>query len=58
MGRIPTSIKEESVMARTWAVLLILASFLLVAPVIESGTSGFTQVFQAIGTAEGGGGGL
>jgi hypothetical protein len=58
MERIPTSIKEESVMAKTWAVLLILASFLLVAPVIESGTSGSTQVFQAIGTADGGGGGL
>jgi len=37
--------------------LLIVASFLLAAPVIESGTSGSTQVFQAIGTAEGGGGG-
>jgi hypothetical protein len=56
MGRIPTSIKEESVMARTWAVLLILASFLLVAPIIESGTSG-SQVFQAIVAADAGGGG-
>lgn len=37
--------------------LLILAGFLFAAPVIESGTSGSTQVFQAIGTAEGGGGG-
>ena len=37
--------------------LTILAMFLLAAPVIESGTSGSTQVFQAIGTAEGGGGG-
>jgi len=37
--------------------LLVVASFLLAAPVIESGTSGSTQVFQAIGTAEGGGGG-
>lgn len=45
-------------MARTWAVLLILASFVLVAPVIESGTSSSTQVFQAIGTADGGGGGF
>ena len=42
-------------MAKFWAVLLILASFLLVAPVIESGTSESTQFFQAIGTAEGGG---
>ena len=38
--------------------LLIIATFLLAAPVIESGTSGSTQLFQAIGTAEGGGGGL
>lgn len=42
-------------MAKLMAVLVVLASFLLVAPVIESGTSGSTQVFQAIGTAEGGG---
>ena len=38
------------------AVLALIASFLLVAPVIESGTSGSTQLFQAIGTAEGGAG--
>jgi hypothetical protein len=44
-------------MAKLMAVLLVLASFLLVAPVIESGTTGSTQVFQAIGTACGGGGG-
>jgi len=44
-------------MAKLLAVLAVLASFLLVAPVIESGTSSSTQVFQAIGTAEGGGGG-
>jgi len=48
--------QEESVMAKIWAVLLVLASFLLAAPVIESGTSGSTQFFQAIGTADGGGG--
>ncbi len=41
-------------MAKLWAVLLILAAFLLAAPVIESGTSESTQVFQAIGTADGG----
>jgi len=35
-------------------VAAVVASFLLVAPVIESATSGSTQVFQAIGTAEGG----
>ena len=44
-------------MVKLWAVLLVLVSFLLVAPVIESGTLNSTQVFQAIGTAEGGGGG-
>ena len=44
-------------MTRIWAVLLVLASFLLVAPVIESGTSESTQVFVAIGNADGGGGG-
>ena len=43
-------------MTKTFAVLLVLASFLLVAPVIESGTSESTQMFQAIGTADGGGG--
>ncbi len=43
-------------MAKLWAVLMILASFLLVAPVIESGTSESSTIFQGIGTAEGGGG--
>ena len=43
-------------MSKVLAALLVLASFLLAAPIIESGTSGTTQVFQAIGTAEGGGG--
>jgi hypothetical protein len=38
-----------------WAALAVIASFLLVAPVIESGTTESTQVFQAIGTADGGG---
>ena len=42
-------------MTKVWAALLIIASFLLVAPVIESGTTGSTQFFQAVGTAEGGG---
>jgi len=41
-------------MVKLWAVLLAIASLLLVAPVIESGTSGSTQIFQAIGTADGG----
>ncbi len=42
-------------MTKTLAVILALASLLLVAPLIESGTSSSTQVFQAIGNAEGGG---
>ncbi len=42
-------------MTKVWAALLIIASFLLVAPVIESGTTGSTQFFQAVGTADGGG---
>ena len=41
-------------MGKLVAALLVLASFLLAAPVIES--SGTTQFFQAIGTADGGGG--
>jgi hypothetical protein len=49
--------QETKAMTKVWAVLVILVSFLLVAPVIESGTSGYSStVFQAIGTAEGGGG--
>jgi len=43
-------------MAKLWAVVLTLVAFLLVAPVIESGTSESSALFQAIGTAEGGGG--
>ncbi len=43
-------------MTKLIAVALALASLLLVAPVIESGTSGSTQLFVAIGNAEGGGG--
>jgi hypothetical protein len=44
-------------MTKALAAALLLASFLLALPVIESGTSGSTQIFQAIGTAEGGAGG-
>jgi hypothetical protein len=44
-------------MIKTLAAVLALASVLLALPVIESGTSGSTQIFQAIGTAEGGAGG-
>ncbi len=46
-------------MAKVWSSILIVAavvgSFLLAAPVIESATSGSTQFFQALGTAESGG---
>lgn len=42
-------------MTKVFAVLMIIASFLLVAPVIESGTTGSSQYFQAVGTADGGG---
>lgn len=48
--------KGERPMIKVLALVMALASFLLVAPVIESGTSGSTQLFQAIGTADGGGG--
>ena len=45
-------------MTKVWAgvvvVAAVVASFLLVAPVIESATSGSTQIFQAVGTADGG----
>ena len=44
-------------MTKLWIVLLIVGSFLFVAPVIESETSESSTIFQAVGTAEGGGGG-
>ncbi len=44
-------------MSKVWTVLAILAAFLLAAPVIESATSDSTQVFVAVGNADGGGGG-
>jgi hypothetical protein len=53
----PNGSKGESSMIKVMALVVALASFLLVAPVIESATSGSTQVFQAIGTADGGSGG-
>ncbi len=43
-------------MTKILAAALLVASFLLALPVVESATSS-TQVFQAIGTADGGGGG-
>jgi hypothetical protein len=42
-------------MTKVWAAVIVFAALLLAAPVIESATSGSTQVFQAIGTADGGG---
>lgn len=56
MGRVQNLTTGERTMARVWAGLLIVASLLLGAPVIESATSSSTQLFQAIGTADGGGG--
>lgn len=48
----------EAMMTKVWAVLLLVASFLVVAPVIESGTRTTVPVFQAVGNAcDGGGGG-
>jgi hypothetical protein len=44
-------------MRKIFGTLLVLAALLFAAPVLESGTSGSTQWFQAIGTADGGGGG-
>jgi hypothetical protein len=44
-------------MAKITAILVLLASFLLVAPVIESGTQTSMPVFQAVGNASDGGGG-
>jgi uncharacterized membrane-anchored protein YitT (DUF2179 family) len=48
--------KGETSMIKILALAVGLASFLLAAPVIESGTTGSTQLFQAIGTADGGAG--
>jgi hypothetical protein len=56
MVGIPNSPKGEGSMVKICALVVALASLLLVAPVIESGTSGSTQIFQAIGTADGGAG--
>jgi hypothetical protein len=39
-------------MTKFWVTMLVLASFLFVAPAIESGT----EVFQSIASADGGGG--
>jgi hypothetical protein len=44
-------------MAKIAAVLIVLASFLLVAPVIESSTPTPVPMFHAVRNAEGGDGG-
>jgi hypothetical protein len=45
-------------MAKLWAVLAVVVTFLVVAPVLESGTPTHMRVFQAVGDAcDGGGGG-
>ena len=43
-------------MTKLIALTLAVASLLFVAPIIESGTSGSTQLFVAIGNADGSGG--
>jgi hypothetical protein len=43
-------------MIRLTTMLVVLASFLLVAPVIESGTQTSAPVFQAVGNASDGAG--
>jgi len=49
--------KGDRVMRKVLAAIVIIASFLFVAPVIESSAPGSTALFVAIGNAEGGGGG-
>jgi hypothetical protein len=44
-------------MTKVMAVLVVLGMFLLVAPVIEYGALESTNIFTAIGNAEGGAGG-
>jgi hypothetical protein len=44
-------------MVKLVAALLVVISFLLVAPVIESGTTTPVPLFQAVGNAESDGGG-
>jgi len=58
MGRASQPARRRA-MTKVWTSIVIVAavigSFLLAAPVIESATSGSTQFFQALGTAESGG---
>jgi hypothetical protein len=43
-------------MTKLTAILVLIASFLLLAPVIESGTPTSLPIFQAVGNASDGGG--
>jgi hypothetical protein len=58
MGRASQPARRRA-MTKVWTSIVVVAavigSFLLAAPVIESATSGSTQFFQALGTAESGG---
>jgi hypothetical protein len=47
--------REEFSMAKIMAFFVVLASFLLVAPVIESGTQSPVNIFHAVGNADSGG---
>jgi ribosomal protein S5 len=49
--------QKERDMMKLWAVLMILVSVVLVAPVVESGTYSSLNLFVAVGNADGGGGG-
>jgi hypothetical protein len=58
MGR-ASQLARRRAMTKVWTSIVVVAavigSFLLAAPVIESATSGSTQFFQALGTADSGG---
>jgi hypothetical protein len=58
MGRTPHPARRRA-MTKVWTSIVVVAavigSFLLAAPIIESATSGTTQFFQALGTADSGG---
>ena len=41
-------------MKKALAIVVAVVSLLFVAPLLESGTSSSTQVFQAVGNADGG----
>jgi hypothetical protein len=53
-----STVERRRAMTTVWTSVVVVAavvgSFLLAAPVIESATSGYTQFFQAVGTADSG----